>query len=321
VPDPIDVRDDGTHEHGREPGWSERLVFAFFDPTAGVGGIARVEFHPGEQLAEGTLNIFVGDGAIATVLAREETPGGGSSVGRIKLDRIAPLEKWRLRCKDIALVFPGASRGAQSKRSGAAVQVDLDLAFEAWTPAAGSGERRKTVDELGFVQVVSSGHFEQAGRYSGRMRVGGRACTIDGSGVRARSWGTRDRTAQHRESWYAVAFGRGSSFSVRAVTLGDKGLRHGWVAQGDEVRDLASLHIETEQRGRGMDIAHLRVIDHAGASWELQAEALEAIPLRDGPARVRQVMTRFRLGDREAIGLAEHLDAAPRKERVVVEPN
>lgn len=315
MPDAIDIRDDGIHEHGGEPAWSERVSFAFFDPAAGTGGVARTEFHPGEGIAEGTLTIFVGDGAIATVLAREETPGGGASVGRIKLDRYEPLEKWRVRCKDIALAFSGSSVGAGGKRSGAAVQVDLDLTFEAWTRPVGSADRRKNVDDLGFVQVVSSGHFEQAGRFSGRMRVGGRATTMEGSGVRTRSWGARDRTAQHEETWYAAAFGPGLSFGLRIVALGDRRWRHGWVQRGDDLRSIATVHVEDDRQAR----ARLVLADDAGDEVTVQAETLQAIPMREGGARIRQAMTRFLVDDRETIGLVEHLSTVPRRRAATAE--
>ncbi|HEX9712812.1 MAG TPA: hypothetical protein VGB52_09740 [Actinomycetota bacterium] len=309
--DPIDVRDDGTHEHGDEPGWTERVSFAFFDAPSRFGGIARVEFLPLERRAEGALTLFVSEGVVATVLAREETPGGGSSVGRIMLDRHEALEKWRLRCKDVALLFPSqrVGGGARGQRTGAASQIDLDVSFEAWTPPAGSVTRDKRVDELGFVQVSSSGHFEQAGRYSGRARVGGRAATIEGSGVRARSWGPLDRTARHVERWFAVAFGPRLAFGLRSVSIGDRHLQHGWVHRDGEMRDVRALHAQTEQDGRGVRALMLGVTDSAGDRYDITGETLESIPLREGDVHIRQAMTRYALDGREAVGLAEYLES------------
>lgn len=309
--EPIDVRDDGTHEHGGEPGWSERLSFAFFDEPSRFGGIARVEFRPLDKLAEGTVTLFVSEGVVATVLAREGTPGGGSSVGRILLDRHEPLQKWRVRCKDVALLFPShrAPGGARGQRTGAASQIDLDLTFEAWTPPSGSVTRDKRVDDLGFVQVSSSGHFEQAGRFSGRARVGGRAATIEGAGARLRSWGARDRTARHVERWFAIPFGPRLSFGLRSVSIGDRHLQHGWVAVDGEIRDVRGLHLETEQDARGVRTLALAVTDASGDRYDIAGETLESIPLREGDVRIRQSMTRFTLGERVCVGLAESIES------------
>ncbi|TML75117.1 MAG: hypothetical protein E6G04_12855, partial [Actinobacteria bacterium] len=91
----------------------------------------------------------------------------------IHLDPHEALAKWRIRCKDVALVFPNASASGLPKtgeRHGAAAQIDLELTFETWMPPSGSVERQTSVDELKYVNVTSAGHFEQAGRYHGKIR-------------------------------------------------------------------------------------------------------------------------------------------------------
>ena len=83
----IEPRDERPHEHGGRAGWSERLSFNFFDATSGFGGIARVDHRPVEKRADGTISVFMPEGAIATVFAKEPiADAGGSSVARIHLD-------------------------------------------------------------------------------------------------------------------------------------------------------------------------------------------------------------------------------------------
>src|SRR5438094_534265 len=105
----IEARDERLHEHGDQQGWSERLSFNFFDPKTGFGGIARVDVRTREKRADGTLSVFLPGGALATVFAKSTTgPASGVSVDRIHLDAEEPLSRWRIRCKDVALVFPNA---------------------------------------------------------------------------------------------------------------------------------------------------------------------------------------------------------------------
>jgi len=308
----IEPRDERPHEHGGRAGWSERLSFNFFDASSGFGGIARVDHRPVEKRADGTISIFMPDGAIATVFAREQiADAGGSSVARIHLDPYEALTKWRIRCKDVALVFPNATASGLPKtgeRHGAAAQIDLELTFETWMPPSGAVERQTAVDSLNYVSVTSAGHFEQAGRYHGKIRVGGRQASFEGTGVRDKTWGPVDQTMQHSSQWFAVGFTPTLAVGARAMALGLKGWQSGWVLRDGEVRALKSCRVESEFEGRSVRSSTIRLIDSEGAAYEISAEPLYALPMREGRARITQTMTRFRYGGREALGLAEYVE-------------
>jgi hypothetical protein len=275
-----------------------------------MGGVARIGVEPAKHHAEGTINLFMPESAIATVLTKEKIERPQAEVGRIRFERLDAMKHWRLRCKDIALVFPNATPMGlpkQGERTGAAGQVDLEPAFDAWMPGRGTVARDKTVDEMNFVQIVSSGSFEQAGRYSGRVRLGNRQATIDGVGVRERSWGPWD-PSRHASRWLAAAFGPALSFGVRA-TSGDDGDRtSGWVCREGEVRAVRSVRLETEMEGRIVRRARLAITDEAGDEIEASAETVSTVPMREGSARVQQSMMRFACGARETLGLGEFLD-------------
>lgn len=308
---PVEARDEAPHEHGGEPGWSERLSFDFFDPESGFGGIARVEFHPGDGRAEGSLSVFVPGGALAQVLVRDPASGsGGHSVGRLRLDPHEALSKWRIRCKDVALIFSNATAvepAPGAERHGAAAQLDLDLSFEAWMPPSGSVRRQTEVDEHRFVRTVSSGHFEQAGGYAGTIRIGNRRAEIRGAGARDRSWGVVSPTASHASRWFVAAFDPNLAFGARAVSLGARALTSGWVLRDGAVRAVRELRFEADYAGRVPATVRLALTDDASDRYELEGETLAAIPTREGAARAHQAMTLFRYAGREALGLAEYL--------------
>lgn len=309
---PVEARDDTHHEHGNEPGWTERVQFAFFDTMSGFGGIARAEYLPRERTADATLTLFVPGGAVATVLAKDKDREPRShSVGRLTLEPVEPLAKWSVRCKDIALVFPGASVTGLPKvgeRHGAGGQVDLDLDVELWCPPQGSVERTTDVDEMGFVRVVSGGHFEQPGRFAGRLRIGNRQTAIDGAGVRVRSWGARSTTSTHASRWFAASFSPSFAFSARGVTLGDKTMQSGWVLTGEGVRAITGVRAEVDYEGRAPAAVRMQITDDAGARHDVEGEAIVALPVREGRARIFQTMMRYRCDGREALGLAELIE-------------
>ena len=66
----------------------------------------------------------------------------------------------------------------------------------------------------------------------------------------------------------------------------------------------ANVFIGREKRTGGP----LKLVDDAGDSYEITAESVVALPMREGKARIHQAMTRFRIGDREALGLAEYVE-------------
>jgi hypothetical protein len=308
----VDPRDDAAHEHGNESGWSERLGFAFFDDTSGFGGLVRAEYHPRDKTADASLTLFVPGGAVATMLTKDkDRDPRAHSVARLILEVDEPLQRWSLRCKDFALVFPGAGVTGLPKvgeRHGAGAQVELDLEFGAWAGARGSVERNTDADEMGFVRTVSSGHFEQPGRYAGRIRLGNRQATIDGTGIRTRTWGTRNDVATHSSRWFAASFSPSFSFSARAVTVGDRTMQSGWVASADGVHALTTARAELAYEGRAPASVQLSLTDETGATHELTGEAIVALPVREHGARVFQTMMRYRSGEHETLGLVETIE-------------
>jgi len=308
----VQARDDVPHEHGNEPGWSERVQFAFFDSESGFGGLVRATYHPRDRQADASLTLFVPGGAIATVLTKEkERDARSHSVARLTLEVTEPLARWNIRCKDIAMVFPGASVTGLPKsgeRHGAGGQIELDLDFEAWCGAQGSVERVTTADEMGFVRTVSSGHLEQAGRFAGRVRLGNRAATMDCAGTRTRTWGARASTATHASRWFAASFSPTFAFSARAITMGERSMQSGWVLTPEGVRAITTMHAEMEYEGRAPAAVRLQITDESGAHHEVDGEAIVALPVREDGARVHQTMMRYRSGDREVLGLCEAIE-------------
>ena len=193
-------------------------------------------------------------------------------------------------------------------RHGAAAQIDLELTFETWMPPSGAVERQTSVDSMKYVTVTSAGHFEQAGRYHGSIRVGGRQAAFEGVGVRDKTWGPVDQTMQHSSAWFAVGFAPNLAIGARAMSLGVKGMHSGWVLKDGQVRALKSCRVESEYEGRSVKSSVIRLVDATDDPYEITAEPLYALPMREGRARITQTMTRFRYGEHETLGLAEYVE-------------
>lgn len=294
----IEARDDAPHEHGGERGWSERLSMNFFDASSGLGGIAAMEFWPGDRRAEASVSIFLPEGAFALALARaDNAKRAGLSVGRLAFELVEPLETMKVRCKDVALVFPtvGSARVPQAgERHGAAAQIDLDLVFGPSAAPTGFGARRTDMSDQHFLSVVSSGVLVQPGHITGSLRVGNRTEAFDGYGFRDRVWGARDDSASVAR---VVSFGPELALSAVTVQLGDTMFEDAAV-----FRDGA-LHAAAVTVGAKPE--DFVLTDDTGERFPVAGEILGTIPVgAEGPRRARS-MVRFRCGTREALGLIE----------------
>lgn len=298
----IETRDDTWHEHGGAPAWSERLTFAFFDDASGFAGIARLRFEPGAQAAEGSVSIFIPEGGFATVLARSKPERQLEvAVGKIRFIQTEAMKKWELLCKDIALVF--TPKGA-NERQGMAAQVELDLTIDMWSPPHGTLSRAKHADELGFFTVVSDGHFEQAGRAAGRLRLGSRSATIDGTAVRVRSWGATNPFASHEARWFTVVFSPTRAFSVRTFSMGARDTGGGWAFIDGKMRALSHVQIDQAEQ------VVLTLTDDTGDVHTLTAEPLSKIGVREGNSAIALRTARYTSGSLNALGLIESVDDA-----------
>lgn len=287
----VGPRDDGPHEHGGEAGWEETVGFRFFDPASGCAGTARVTVRPSDALAEAALHLFVPGGQIAAVLARQKGPRrGATSAGGLSLELEEPLRRWRVRCADTALLMDTYGRGT-------AVPIALDLAFETWTEPEGFVARSTAVDALRFVNVVSSGWFEQAGSATGSLRLGTRDVPIAGAAFRERVWG---RGFSLRERW-AVAFGPDLVIARTRFVL--EGERHdGRWQRGRGITGAVRTQLERADDGSAA-IATLEVPRDDGRLEILGESVATLAPSPDHPARA--FLLAFSWDGRDALGLVE----------------
>jgi hypothetical protein len=110
---------------------------------------------------------------------------------RLDLSALALPEGTRIQT-----VTPGECYDIRYARN----DVELAMQFKALTPAH--------VSSAHGMQEFFAGHVDQAGRYRGSLRVGGRELAIDCCGIRDRSWGPRVITESIRMNYCGQASGR-----------------------------------------------------------------------------------------------------------------
>jgi hypothetical protein len=294
----IEPRDDLVHEIGPEPTWREEYVFAFTDEASWMAGLVRAQLRAAERGASASVHLFLPGGAAAVVVARgDRGPEGGVAAGGILCEPEQPLERWRLRCKDTALIFsePAAAKGAE--RSGGVKPVDLDIDVEATMPAVGEAARELHVDPASrLARATSHGRLEQAMSVRGSVRVGDRDWPVEGRGIRRKVWGPVSTGASR---WYAIAFADDFAMALHQGSSSSWDTRAGWVWR--EGRAVEVGRVSDVERSASAD--HLRATDADGEVYEVKAFLERVMPLEPGQGSI--ALARFVLEQRTALGLID----------------
>ena len=310
----ISPHDDHAHETGREPTWSESTYFNFHDPSSGLAGFSRVGYRPNEGTVDGTLFLFLPGGGAVAVLERgtAKAVGDDPRVGGIAHQRGFDLTRWKLRCDAKGIGVGRAADldfAAEPGRAGAVVEVEAELSFEVCMPPFGtSGRRQRTTDAATAAAAVAAGHFEQACRVRGEVWVGEATFVVNGLGVRDRSWGPRDWSVPWGWRWFSMPFSEDFAIGVHSVMFPGREVQAGWVWRDGRTIKMTGFTLDTTYEGRFHRVLQIDATDAEGERYAIGGEVSSVIPLRIGDTRVNEGLTRFRLGDREATGIAEYLD-------------
>jgi len=228
----------------RAPEAVETQFLGFTVPAAGIDVFTYLWAHPNLNTVSGGVWGWQGvkPDALASEMfdIRDHLPDAGlrrSGLAHLELDNgyrvevLAPLEKLRVRYDD-------ELRGNH-----------FDVTLTAVMPPA---------------MVAGGGHFDQAMRTEGRLRLRGRDHVVDGFHVRDRSWGeTRAEVPRHVPPLYWISPVFGEDFALNITGVDDpardpawaglydftpeqaEAMNRGWVWRDGELLDVVKASIRT----------------------------------------------------------------------------
>lgn len=296
-PRELDPRDDRSHEHGGEDGWRESLTFVLADPSIAI--VVRGSWDPQSRRASGDVLMRLEDGVLVRAAFREEgVKTRETSIGDLRFECVERLATWSVAAGTLALtgvadtaVVGGGTAGTTSVPSmGQARRLEFELAIEAVGVADGEATRRQVITDQRFASIVSSGHFNQPIRGTGRISLGQRQLRVEMLGVRSRTWGVREPDPS--DARLLVAFDETHAVWHERLVLSDATIaRTGSLGEGTLPDTLA---VKRHDEG-----AVSKVL-----LGGLAAEPLVALPAdRDDP--YERILARVHHGDREALGYLE----------------
>jgi hypothetical protein len=240
--------DELRHPHDDDPHWRESWYWNFSDPTNEIGGWLYLWVVPNQPLKSGMLvSFYHGIPTHSDSNARAwESPGhllrgdadswvycykedieplieadvDDVELGGMHLERLEPLERYRLRFAD-----------------GDNASFDLDCRWmtRPWDFA----------DNVHPTPAwLAKDRYHRGWQADGHLTIGGRRYDITTTGDSDHSWGTRDMTVfgENNLKTYALQ-SRERGLSVKAQMLGDPGqeLPRGYIAVGDDMQAVRRI--------------------------------------------------------------------------------
>ncbi|MFO0558349.1 MAG: hypothetical protein U0269_10065 [Polyangiales bacterium] len=338
----LSAEDDLRHAHGDDPHWNESFYFNFFDADRGLGGFTRIGFSPSRGVVDMVLCVYRPSGGVLVV--RRVAPFSALSerrslveVGPLRFECVEPLHRWRLffagdafSISDPAVVLALTRHGlVDVARAGLAI----DLEFTALHPVyvfpklpqrrmslgESLGARRSFGDIVArarrvparlasAVKMRDNHHFEQAGRVRGLVAIDGERVSIDGTGMRDRSWGLRDWTVPTRWWWINTQFGDDLAFNAFRIHLFGYDAWGGYVWNNGRLSTLGDWKRHERQDGTAL----LTLPAEDGAVHEVIVERLMPVPFSISEPGFDTVLdeaiARFRWNGRASLGIDEKME-------------
>lgn len=322
---PVRPSDEFLHAHTRECDWNESYYFNFFDPRKGIGGWTRIGFLPNQELDHGLLALYWKDRTFAFFdRKRISVRVGQLALGDLQNVCLEPTRAWKISFSgDLVELGPGEAIGIKGDGQGEKADTAIDLTFEGVSPpfdvrSVDSGVLADLLLESGarmadarLARRVSSRHYEQAGKVTGRIRVGSEEASFDGGGHRDHSWGVRDWTVPNYWNFSTFQFGDEMAYSFSRVSVGNMVLRFGHLIENGNNRAVHEGSMSVEESESCQRTIEMRMADLSGDLTQVLGTVIRSIPVvfetPVGQTVIDEALTEYRWKDQVGLGVFETL--------------
>jgi len=318
-----------------DPLYNDSHYFNFFDHDQGIGAFTRIGKLANRNASVGLFFIYLREGPAFILAQSEHIPRDLTDLrsGPIRYEIVKPLEELRIvsRAKFLRLENPRDwidPVGLCHRVSDHDFEdVDVDITFSGWGEVHNAKKlyarglaRRMIEKDFGLRDIMearkfASEHYEQAGSYTGTIRIGGRTIELgNATGHRDHSWGPRSISAIESWIWLTVQFEKGMAVNVAGFKAGKLDLMGGYICRNGRNRALREIRLDTEFEDDGLTQKSLRfaVEDTGGFKMDVEGKAVNPIPIMvadDDKIRsfAFEAMTEYRWQGRKAYGISEYV--------------
>jgi hypothetical protein len=326
----LEAHHDLGHGVEGDAAWSESYYFNGFDSQSDSGFFTRIGIRPNEGTMDVGLSLWLPGGGLGEYRAtkpQHETVDTVLEVGAVRYEMLEAMRSWRLVMEAEVPTRPCA-RGSTSPHL---ADVRLDLRFHSLTPPIGTdgqpGGGTRSRQAAIAAATTGKGHFEQAGKWSGRIEVDGDRHTWTAAlGNRDRSWGPRRWGGPTMWRWFSINIDEDLHFGGIRLGTGQGDLHRGWVFDGHHAASIAEWGVRTDLEDDGLTqrVVHLTAVDKGGRSYALDGVVERVADIgRLAGTLINEGLTRWTYRDpsgapRTGYGIAEYLHQLDDSGRPVV---
>ena len=328
----MDINDEKMHPVLNEAAWSESYYFNFVDPDSKLAMFTRMGFRPGDGWADGLHVVYLGGDRVAFTYGRRDIQkdltlyDDDLSSGSLRLKCVDPFKHWQVMydgdaqdIADDAILLMRRKERPEGWYKPARLTMSVDF---------------HAISDPHYAMTGKRGHFEQTGRVTGNIQIGGESWQVSGYGVRDKSWGPRDWGAGIREStgsaatsepatgptpfvnWVSMNFGAEIAMGATCFRHADGVMRgSGWYQEEGKTEDLNDVMIESRYRDNSIwhKAVQMRATTASGKAIELAGKILTICPTKiampNGATFVNEGIAEFTMGDLTGYGISEHWHA------------
>jgi hypothetical protein len=300
----LEPAQDFFHPVGKDAMWNESYYFNCCGPQEQLSFVTRIGVRANIGVIEYFLILILPDGTVTRLEGEDSAsndPEENLNAGGLCFNMIEPMKTWHVSAQ-------GVSDDGR--------KITFDANFSTLSPSIGvDGSGQSPVDEMRAVAVnsLASGHFEQAGQWSGNVSVGGVEFRIGGFGNRDKSWGARkygDSRGMKDYRWFSINLGESFHIGGILIRSADEELHRGWKwRDGNNVSicrwDLSPYRLLDQATQAQID---LEIVDKSGQAILLKGEILKAFELNvneKNNMRVVECVTRWKLDEVYGYGIIE----------------
>ena len=323
----LEPEDEYPHEPEAASNYNESMYLNGFDLDQEVGGWFRLGNRVNEGYAEMTVCVYLPNGRVGFMFGRPHIDTNSEMrAGGLHIEVVKPFEHLRVTYEGNLVVLDDPSqmsdpRTAFKENPHAPCTIDLDV--RGMSPMYGGKPVYEdgTEIEMDAEKSFAKAHYEQHTKVTGGITVGDEAITLDGLGLRDKSWGPRYWQAITWYRWLPMVFDENLAMMLSVIGDPDdtsKTRNSGVVLDDGEYHKIVDCTVESDWDDRHHQTAmRCWAKSETGKEYEVTGEVISLIPLRnrrvtpDGMeqfTRITEAMTRFRCGDKKGIGMSEYLD-------------
>jgi hypothetical protein len=279
---------DRTNERSfSDPNWRESYYFNMTDPRRGISMITTLGMVPNKKRTsgfvlvtkDGKTSLLRPVGKIGKPAFSDRTLGSGGLIYSVE------GVNWRIEYR--------------SRR------VDLDLLFRPLNevfPYSREGD--------GPIECIATQHYEQAGTFRGKLRIGGDRFDIGPCyGHRDHSWGIRDWSGIDAYTLLSCTFSDRSAVNIWSGEIDGRTFLRGYVFDGKRNAEVVSARIDPFFSLGGRPVScSFELEDVEGMEYQVGTRVISDHVFPPTGSIVHETIAEIRMDDQVGFGLLEFLE-------------